>query len=1162
MTVNPEQERAIHSQADKLITVAAAGSGKTHVLVQRYLAILERDENLRIPSLVAITFTRAAAREMKERVRDYLHTRIQVAEDYEEKQRWSQRLSELDRARIQTIHSLCGDILRENAALLKLDPNFRVLDEADMGSLLDASIEEVLSEERSTPADYYNLFFRFRGRDIRATLRKVQLPLPPLADEETLFASWLNHWEKEARERIVSFMQSSHCYHLSPPTDDKLGDRWELILSTQEKMCSNDDLVFQYHCIMTISKIPLTNAGRASNWGGKEEKSVALQKLKEIVRKARVITEIVGIPPGEQDRHCAEDIQRWQELIRKVEKQYFRQKAQQNAVDFDDLENMCESLLSDATVRKRYFAEFRHLLVDEFQDTNQRQWQIINALTADPGAASLFVVGDPRQSIYAFRGADVRVFNHLMARVGLDFKQINLSNSYRTHANLLDAMNDFFAHLFSTDDAEEHTQFEVNLGEPLQAIREYAPDEEPAVELICVNQSQLKDHWQQTDLQAARHWEAYLLAQRLKDLVESKALVHDKVHNRLRPVEFSDIGILFRSLSNINVYEAVFSHCGLPFSTYAGRGFYERQEIWDVINFLAVLDNPQDDLALASVLRSPFGNLSDEALYALRANYDEVPNQQVPLMVQIEHAAKGCLPLFPVNELDAIRRYCGMLDHLSSILGRVSVYELINHIYEYSRYPAILSALVDGDRTLNNLEKLVEVARKRGDITIHEFLSYVQNMRSRNIHVGQSTPETQRTVSLMTFHASKGLEFPVVVLADLGRKIVYDRPKLFEHDETVGPFCSRLAEQPEEAEEKNFGFRRWRRIEKQRVTAEEKRMLYVACTRARDRLLLSGISTETNNGEWQKSNPNWGKILQWLRLEGKGGIPADRKVIEHFPWGNARLYLAETPPMEGFLRVRKFPATSEAEHIGDKPKKHKASIPPLLEEIPKSKYKGLQHVSASQLIQWPKHGDSSFIPDDSYEDDEEYTEDYPGQVTRTYGKDLGTLIHAALRQHPLPEESQEMRQYLANLSRVNGFGQNWVTLEILKETAEILAMYRQSDLYQELNEVDPAAMHREIPILYRRDGLVVHGRIDLLYPRPAGTWCIIDYKTSRVPTFLSLENDIREHVLRYSGQLAVYHEAMMQSPYRDGLHAAVHYLRYGKTIYFSNEDLYRAITSI
>lgn len=1157
MNYTQQQKHAIFTTARKTIVTAAAGSGKTHVLAQRYLALLENDANLNISSLVAITFTRAAAREMRERVRQYLHLRFNNALDEKEKEIWSERLSESPRARIQTIHSLGADIIRANSAVLGLDPVFRVLDEAEAAKLLDDTIKGEFAGNEDQARKFYELFVRFPAQEIRDALRKTKLPLPPISDAESLFRAWVAEWETTAANSIRDYLATYSNTNIAIPMNDKLAERWVNALTLLEKVVTAESNRCKFQVLSCIAATKLNNVGKAENWGGTAAKATALKELKRLVQDARDICGAIGLPPGEYDRQAAYDLQLWKALISRVQKRYFSAKVEHNALDYEDLELLCSQLLGNRAVRDRYLSEFSHVLVDEFQDINQCQWEIINALTEEERGISLFLVGDPRQSIYAFRGADVRVINHVLQRLDEDFEKQTLSVSFRTNANLLHALNDFFGQLFTPEQGLASTDYEVNFRETLQTIRHASPNDEPTVELLCINQSGLKDVWKQFDRSAARRWEAHLLAHRLHELVDSQTAIHDKETDSYRPVGYGDIAILYRSLSDITLYEEAFSACGLPFKTYAGRGFFERQEIWDVLNCLKTLNNQLDELALASVLRSPIGNLSDDALFALRVERDETTGERKPLIEEIARAATGDIPLFPAEELVSIQNFIQLYYELRKLNGRIRVTELIIEILERSNYLAIVSANADGVRARSNLMRLVDIARSRGDRQIGDFLAYVRNVRTREVHVGQAEFGSINTVSLMTVHASKGLEFPVVVLADLGRGQPSGASLLFQYDDKLGPACRVLDEQGQEVD--SYAYRRARELAKRKSAAEEKRLLYVAATRARDRLLFSGIVSESKDGSWKKENSSWKAILKWLGVQTIHSVQTDRPVIRHYHWGSARCYIAQTPPHEESLRpirdliLRPSPVSIETLDTDDR-----FSVT-LLGKIRPSEPTRMRHVSASQLVSWPRAYDTWDAIEGRINDEDDETVDIDSETFIPQSKELGSLVHAALRKHPLPLAGNPMQEYLAQLCWRMRFGNQQSAHSLIANAMSILETYRRSELYSELCNIEPSLIQREQPFIYRLGKIVVHGRIDLLYPKQDGSWCVVDYKTIAVGSVQASTSMLQKHAKNYAAQLSAYYHAIASSKNIDGLRAAIHYLRYGQTITIPKEKLIHAI---
>ncbi len=1135
MKATAEQEFVIRQQDRNLVVVAAAGSGKTHVLVERFLSLLDTNEDWRLISLVAITFTRAAAQEMRERIRSQLEERLRHATSEQAQKRWSTCLDELPQARIQTIHSLCGDILRANAAHMGLDPNFRIIEPAESATLLDDAIEHELARSVDRNSIYHSLFIHFRERDIRAVLREEMEPLSPIASVDELFGGWCDDWRESATPAIATFLKQFGQPAIEPPDNDKLGKEWREILchlSALHKFEKKHDIELAYSTIKDISELSLRNVGKADNWGGKDLLNASRLKRKELVGAAKDLCNELGTPPNELDRLAAEDLQRWTNLIRRVQRRFRHLKKRIDALDYADLEELCDQLLQDEEICNRYHREFRQLLVDEFQDTNERQWRIIRALARAELSNNLFLVGDPRQSIYAFRGADVRVFKRVLQHIGQDFHKTSLSVSFRTHRPLLKGLNDFFGRILDQDEDDTANGYEVSMGEELRAHRQCSVGQSPHIELLLINQSQLRKAWENRDRQAARRWEARELAGRIADWLAEKRRVQDMITGKERTIALDDIVILFRSLNSIAIYEEVFAAEGLPYVTHAGRGFFEQQEIWDILNLLAAVENPLDELSLAAALRSPLFNLSDDSLYALRRSGQDKPRHRVFLWDVLSRVDGGEFLPLPKSEIAKIRRAWRLLADLRSLGDRLTVAEMIDEALERSNFRAIVSHHPNGERMRGNLEKLLEVAHSQGNISFHDFQKYVKNIRAREIHESQAELEVSGAISMMTIHASKGREFPVVILADLGRAMPRIRNPLFLQESELGAGCRVLNEDTGEIEDTHH-HRKIRQAEKKKALAEEKRLLYVAMTRARDHLLLSGMVQEKKGNGWRKENANWMSILDWLAIRNSDGLLLDCATVKTYPWGTARVWYAYTPPPEKWTNT-----LSSAQENHSQNDIVALREPPLLREAPSFERRGIVHVAASKLI--PK-----FQPRDCWEDiANRQTDSNEETMSKGIGVSLGSLIHIVLREENKLKDAIDIEKWLAKLCWCLGLGNHEETQYLIKEASSILTTYQQSGLYRELSNLGDAEKYREYPFIFRAENCVLHGRMDLLYRRPNEDWVIIDYKTHKVAN-----SSFDKHAKKqFSSQLAAYYAATRRE-FGATLKVGVHYLRYGRTVY-------------
>ena len=446
MQPTPEQSAAIHISDKNLIVVAGAGSGKTRVLVERVLQLLGDNPEWRINSLVAVTFTREAAFEMRHRLRQELERRTRD----NHASHWARRLAQLDSARIDTIHGLCADLLRANAAQAGVDPKFAVLDENDSAILLDDVVHDVLATIEAPLSALFAHYDAFRIEDALRQLSLVNAEYAPVPDDpDKLFGLWEREWSGSvfcARDKLLDSADMAALAAAGPaPEEDKLAELVVQYWRYREQITNTQDAnVIARLLKECYDKGAVGNIGTAKAWGGAEAKKVAADALRQLRRKINETLKEIGDPPNELDRATAAMLPLWHRLLLKVRTTYRERKRENAQLDFDDLERLAAQLLQDADVRKRYRgAEFKHLLVDEFQDTNATQWQIVRSLADLQRGGTLFVVGDPKQSIYQFRGADVSVFNEVRDDVATleSGCRLSLSTSFRSHRPLVEQFN-------------------------------------------------------------------------------------------------------------------------------------------------------------------------------------------------------------------------------------------------------------------------------------------------------------------------------------------------------------------------------------------------------------------------------------------------------------------------------------------------------------------------------------------------------------------------------------------------------------------------------------------------------------------------------------------------------------------------------------------------
>jgi ATP-dependent helicase/nuclease subunit A len=778
-----EQEQAIARRRGSLLLAAGAGSGKTSVLVERFVRAV-REDGIAPGRILAITFTERAAGELRERVRARL---LDLGErDF---------AREAEAANVSTFHAFCARLLRIHPLQAGVEPGFRILEEGFAERLRVLSFREALAGFlQGDPPEEVDLIAAYGADHMRGMVFGAYAQLRSLGQVQPCLPA------------------------VAPPVAEE-------------------------------------GSGEEGNGAGTNETDRIERKRSQREGRAARAAELIG------------------DLMERFDLAYAQRKQTSAALDFDDLELKARALLDKhADIRQAWAERFDLLMVDEFQDSNPRQLQMLAALDRD----NLFTVGDELQSIYGFRHADVGLFRERRALLAQTGASLALTRNFRSRPSILAAVERIFATRMGSRFAA------------LSAARDEDSSEEPIVELLLTDKrgwdpkSGYDDLRGMSDATPWRQAEARLLAERVAGLVAA---------GHAQPGE---VVVLLRALGDAPVYESALQRHGLP--TLAGvGGFWGHQQVGDLLAWLRALANPLDEIALYSTLASPLVGASSDALATIsrfarergrgvwRA-LDEGPSELAPLL---SPADSGRIASF--RELLAKERGSAALHSLSELLRRAIA---------ATGYEAHVLSLTWGERRLANLHKLIRLARRfeaqegrdlRGFLDHIAHLERAAGAREADAPVGDGETEAVR---LMSIHAAKGLEFPVVCVADLGRDPNLRYPDLLLDDTgtRVGLRFVELSD-PEPAPALDYEDLRDRR----RVAQEEEedRVLYVACTRARDRLLLSGSAPFER---WPPPRPGLAPIA-WLALALVPDVPS--------------LAASEQPPvgpfttsLSGGLRVR------------------------------------------------------------------------------------------------------------------------------------------------------------------------------------------------------------------------------------------------------------------
>lgn len=1131
------QHTAIFTHDRPLIVTAGAGSGKTFVLVNRFIALLEANPALPVNAIAAITFTEKAAAEMRERVRSAVKARATTSG--EQAERWRKRLDAIDGARIGTIHALCAALLRSSAAEAGLAPDFEVLDEVASRLLLRDAIDDALRAPHAAEATAA-LMDAYDGASVHKALAALVLAEAPPQEPAALIDAWRTAWLADvaaAFADLPSALAASGFDDLplaSVPANDKLGALWRevaaMLAHVRAPLAADEDSAAAWValCQQAADAIKL-NVGAAAAWGGKDSLAEAKAMLKAVREALQAAATAAGAPPGPLDDEAASLVGAWAQVATTAAGRYRALKGARHALDFDDLEREADRLLNDPAARERIAAEIHHVLVDEFQDTNARQYRIVQALahTGRPGA--LFVVGDPKQSIYGFRGADVRGFTNVAdgIRAG-GGAEAALADSFRTHSALVARFNGLFALLLTAD-----SPYAIAFGEPMAASRP-APSDDPPLALLLLAKPEKSDD-DDDDGPDKHAREATAIAEQLTALVRQQRPIYDRAQMRVRPVQYGDMAILFQAMTHASAVEDALAQAGIPYVTAAGKGFYDLQEVWDALNLLRALYNPADDLALAAALRSPMFAFSDEALLHLRLHD---PAHGGGWLWSALHEAS--LAAFDTDDADALQFARASLASLRQLAGRVRLGALLRRAYALTGYLAVLDALPAGARMRANAEKLVAVAEASGETALGAFLSALDELKAQEAREGEAALEAVGVVRLMTVHKSKGLEFPVVLLADSSYKRgTFDQSAAgYDAD---GGWWAKVYDPAEAKLKPGFAARAAQKRAAAKEEAERRRLFYVAATRAADLLIVSGTV-----GFSDKAGLNATGWLGWLikALDLTTLTPTDPQFADGLaetPIGAVALTLvpaladgatpappAATPlddSLPAFAAMVRHPAEAEA--------------PPLIGRLPwlRPNARTARDFSATQLADLGAA--LSAMPETTRA---LYRQRWQRSVglrapeaipmvgaaqARMRARLVGEVVHRAL-QYGLEETNCDLRRLLGDYAWEAGIVEPAEASVLVEEALGLLTAVQASAVFGWVRQAEEAGRRvlREVPFTYQTaaEGGTrrrVHGQIDLMIEQEAGGWALVDFKTARLRS-----TTVRAHATRYLIQLGAYASAI------------------------------------
>ena len=782
-TFTDEQRDAIERRDGSLFLDAAAGSGKTSVLVERFVrAVL--DDGIDVTAILTITFTDKAAAEMRERIRQRLR-----------------ELGALEQARateeafISTIHGFCARLLRANSLAAGIDPAFTVLDESEARRLAGEAFEAALQALAEETRDGVELIAAYGAGPLASAIKGIHAELRSRGQTHPVLPQLPASPERADLDRALRELEAA-----AAAAAAELGAIQEPAAKVVEALAR----LRRCGELVAVAEPWPADVGALRLPGG----NGAALSTPVCTAYRDAVDRLIGIC---ERRWAARARNLLDRLLSGYDERYAALKRRSSALDFEDLELLSRNLLrEDTELRDRYRARFARVMVDEFQDTNAVQLELIDAVSAD----NLFTVGDAQQSIYAFRHADVELFEGRGERAAADGARATLRTNFRSRPEILEVLNRAFG---------------CSEDEPLVAGRESEPLGAQRVELLIADKGA---SWAIEGPAAPwRVAEARALARRIQQLLADGAAPREIV-------------VLLRATADMRTYERALEERGVPTYVIGGRGYWSHPQVVDLVSYLRALANPRDELALYSVLASPLVGASVDALVLLAAA-SRASGRNVWWVLEDPLEMLG-----EISEDDRARldRFTSWLRTERTQVARRGVEELIERVLERTGYDLQLLAMAGGERRLANVRKLMRLGREYEAAHGPHLRGFVELVQARaaegggDPHASEAPIESEAldAVRLMTIHRAKGLEFEIVCVADLGRGPWFSAPLIrVGRDGRLGLRLSRPGT------ERAWSTPLHEQIsdqQKQADAAEERRLFYVAMTRARERLILSGAA--------------------------------------------------------------------------------------------------------------------------------------------------------------------------------------------------------------------------------------------------------------------------------------------------------------------------------
>lgn len=1190
----PAQKSAIDTRDCNVLVSAAAGSGKTAVLVERIISMItDPDKNIDIDRLVVVTFTKAAAAQMKDKIRKALDSML---DENPGDVNLLRQITLLNNAQITTIDSFCLWIIRNHFPEVNLDPGFRIMDEGEKKLIENDVLEDVLEEfYAEADEEFFNLVDAFgMGRDDSG--------LVSIIDKIYRFSRsnpWIDEWFDECM-----LVYDDETYD-NPAIKELYDSIKNALFDYRDKynrlvdICSEPAGPAAYTGALQSDLLGINEMINSQDFGelgrririfsfealSRKKDAGADPDIKEYVKGQRkLFKDYIGRLNDKiflkDDEGIFEDMQGAGIQIRtllKVAKVYAKRvsevKREKGIIDFNDMEHLALSILVKKEDGKLVYTEtadklanrFEEILIDEYQDSNQLQEVILNAVSKTRLSGennNIYMVGDVKQSIYKFRLACPELFIEKYDTYGEtgDNVRIELQKNFRSRENVLECANDVFSHImnknFSGIGYDESVRLNAGFPYPEYSDSNYGDGANKSTDVILISSENEEEA-------TTRELEADRLAKLIEGIVASGVNVYDADKNIYRPAEYRDIVILTRSVTGwADTFADALMDRGIPAYTDSSTGYFSVREIQVILSMLTIVDNPVQEISLAAAMMSYFGGFTAAELGMVRKLGREYVDKNVHNNLY-EHlkavAVIGGEDKIQETDVKQLSGKCALfLAKLTLYRDKSSVEPLYDLCWEMiydSGYYDYVGTMPAGAQRQANLNVLLERAAGYGKSSysgLFNFLRYIERLKKfdEDFAEGAASLDNENLVRIMSIHKSKGLEFPIVILAGAHKSINFmDATAPVLVDQNLGIAVDYVDLKRRTKTPTIIKGAMARRIVRESI-AEEERLLYVAMTRAREKLIITGVVKDAD-----KTLDKYRGRAEQLAADGMLSF-ADSENIKNYLDMIMPVCLMDSDKLKGSFNVMVDAGENsesdafESEEMSDENKKAVAdkdlmSQPevsagyPLLDELPEyvpdDNAAGRMKLTVSQLKAMQAEDDSeeNAYMDESVkaalkkEECDETNSIIPkfisGEEVKLAANERGSAYHRVMECLDY-SVSVNLDGVKADINRMLETGK-MNKLQVKSVNPRDISTFVQSDIGKRAaSAVNSGRARREQPFVFEYEGQLIQGIIDM-YFEEYGELVLIDYKTDRVDKSTAVEQEL---VKRYAIQLDYYAKALAQ----------------------------------